>query len=150
MVLLEAALNDFFVSWSKVQPAVARVSRVCSYDRAGLGWSDISLQPRPSEVMVRELHTLLRNTGIESPYILVGNSFGGINMGLIEKINRAFSKEKHPKEHRREGGQEHAKLHKQCRGHASQSAVQIQHQVRQPGQPKRQAQKPADVSPVHL
>jgi pimeloyl-ACP methyl ester carboxylesterase len=84
-VLLEAGLNDFFVSWSKVQPEVARVTHVCSYDRAGLGWSDTSPQPRTSEVMVQELHTLLQNTGIEGPYVLVGHSFGGINMRLFAK-----------------------------------------------------------------
>lgn len=77
-VILEAGLNDFFVSWSKVQPEIARVTRVCSYDRAGLGWSEASPYPRTSAVMAEELHTLLTNTGIEGPYILVGHSFGGI------------------------------------------------------------------------
>src|SRR5512138_2992104 len=62
-VILEAGLNDFFVSWAKIQPEVAKVTRVCSYDRAGLGWSAASPYPRTSQVMVEELHTLLRNTG---------------------------------------------------------------------------------------
>jgi len=82
-VILEAGLNDFFVSWSKVQPDVAKVTRACSYDRAGLGWSDASPEARTSDVMVDELHTLLQNTGLEGPYILVGHSFGGINMRLF-------------------------------------------------------------------
>lgn len=82
-VILEAGLNDFFVSWSRVQPEVARVTRVCSYDRAGLGWSEASPYPRTSEVMVQELHTLLGSTGIPGPYVLVGHSFGGINMRLF-------------------------------------------------------------------
>lgn len=77
-VMLEAGLNDFYVTWAKVQPEIARTTRVCSYDRAGLGWSQPSPNPRTSEVMVQELHALLRNTGIEGPYILVGHSFGGI------------------------------------------------------------------------
>lgn len=79
-VILEAGLNDFFVSWSKVQPEIAKVTRICSYDRAGLGWSEASPYPRTSDMMAQELHTLLRNTGIEGPYILVGHSFGGIVM----------------------------------------------------------------------
>ena len=79
-VILEAGLNDFFVSWSKVQPEIAGVTRVCSYDRAGLGWSEASPQPRRSDVMVEELHTLLAKSSIEGPYILVGHSFGGIVM----------------------------------------------------------------------
>jgi pimeloyl-ACP methyl ester carboxylesterase len=77
-VILEAGLNDFYVTWAKVQPEIAKHTRVCSYDRAGLGWSQASPDPRTTEVMVEELHTLLRNTGIEGPYILVGHSFGGI------------------------------------------------------------------------
>jgi pimeloyl-ACP methyl ester carboxylesterase len=77
-VILEAGLNDFYVSWSKVQLEVAKATRVCSYDRAGLGWSEASPYARTSEVMVDELHTLLHNTGIEGPYIMVGHSFGGI------------------------------------------------------------------------
>lgn len=84
-VILEAGLNDFFVSWSKIQPGVAKVTRVCSYDRAGLGWSEASPFPRTSKVMVEELHTLLKNTGIEGPYILVGHSFGGINIRLFAR-----------------------------------------------------------------
>jgi pimeloyl-ACP methyl ester carboxylesterase len=87
-VILEAGLNDFFVSWSKIQPEVAKATRVCSYDRAGLGWSEASPYPRTSEVMVQELHTLLRNTGIEGPYTLVGHSFGGINVRLFAQQYR--------------------------------------------------------------
>jgi pimeloyl-ACP methyl ester carboxylesterase len=79
-VILEAGLNDFFVSWSKVQPEIAGVTRVCSYDRAGLGWSEASPHPRGSDVMVEELHSLLVKSSIEGPYILVGQSFGGILM----------------------------------------------------------------------
>jgi pimeloyl-ACP methyl ester carboxylesterase len=79
-VILEAGLNDFYITWAKVQPEIAESTRVCSYDRAGLGWSQPSPNPRTSTVMAEELHTMLRNTGIEGPYILVGHSFGGIIM----------------------------------------------------------------------
>ncbi|HEX2991436.1 MAG TPA: alpha/beta hydrolase, partial [Anaerolineales bacterium] len=68
------------VSWSKVQPGIAGMTRVCSYDRAGLGWSEASPHPRTSDVMVDELHSLLVKSSIEGPYILVGHSFGGILM----------------------------------------------------------------------
>jgi hypothetical protein len=50
-VILEAGLNDFFVTWSVVQPELAKASRVCSYDRAGLGWSETSPYPRTSDVI---------------------------------------------------------------------------------------------------
>lgn len=82
-VILEAGLNDFHVSWSKVQAEIAKDTRVCSYDRAGLGWSEASPHPRTSAVMAEELHTLLTNSGIEGPYILVGHSFGGIIVRLF-------------------------------------------------------------------
>lgn len=82
-VILEAGLNDFHVSWSKVQAEIAKDVRVCSYDRAGLGWSEASPHPRTSEVMAEELRTLLTNSGIEGPYILVGHSFGGIIVRLF-------------------------------------------------------------------
>jgi pimeloyl-ACP methyl ester carboxylesterase len=79
-VILESGLNDFYVSWAKVQSEISKFKRVCSYDRAGLGWSDQSPNPRTSEVMADELHTLLTDAGIEGPYILAGHSFGGITL----------------------------------------------------------------------
>src|SRR6185369_8303266 len=45
-VILEAGAGDFSVDWSLVQPLVARSARVCSYDRAGAGWSDLGPRPR--------------------------------------------------------------------------------------------------------
>lgn len=85
-VILDAGVNDFYVSWAKVQPELARTTRVCSYDRAGLGWSGRSPVPRTNEVMAVELHTLLAQAGIEGPYILVGHSFGGINMRRFARM----------------------------------------------------------------
>ena len=79
-VLLEAGLNDFSVQWALVQPAVAQFTRVCAYDRAGLGWSEPSPRPRTSGTMIDELHTLLDKAGESAPYVLVGHSFGGIIM----------------------------------------------------------------------
>lgn len=81
-VILEAGLNDFSVFWARVQPEVAQFAQVCAYDRAGLGWSDPSPQPRTSSVMVQELYSLLTNANLAKPYILVGHSFGGALMRL--------------------------------------------------------------------
>ena len=81
-VIMDAGNNDFSVVWARVQPEVARFTRVCAYDRAGFGWSEPGLQPRTSETMVKELHTLLVNARVEKPYVLVGHSFGGMNMRL--------------------------------------------------------------------
>lgn len=76
-VILAAGLDDFSIFWSQVQPEITRVTRVCSYDRAGLGWSEPSPSLRTSGNMVGELHSLLANAKIEGPYILAGHSFGG-------------------------------------------------------------------------
>ena len=77
-VVLDAGAGDLGLAWAQVQPTVARSTRVCVYDRAGLGWSEQSPRPRTAEVMVDELHTLLANAGIAGPYVLVGHSLGGL------------------------------------------------------------------------
>jgi len=81
-VIMAAGLDDFSAMWSLVQPEVAKSTRVCSYDRPGLGWSKSSPNPRTSKNMVQELHTLLNNAEVEGPYVLVGHSFGGALMRL--------------------------------------------------------------------
>jgi pimeloyl-ACP methyl ester carboxylesterase len=77
-VVLDAGAGDLGLAWARVQPTVARSTRVCAYDRAGLGWSEPSPRPRTAAVMVDELHTLLTNAGIAGPYVLVGHSLGGL------------------------------------------------------------------------
>src|SRR5579862_2795365 len=85
-VILESGLGDTYISWRKVQPQIAKFSRVCSYDRAGLGYSESSPRPRTSEVMAEELHALLRSAGIAPPYILVGHSMGGFIVRLFASL----------------------------------------------------------------
>jgi pimeloyl-ACP methyl ester carboxylesterase len=82
-VILEAGIGDFSVEWSLVQPDVAKFARVCSYDRADDGWSDIGPHPRTLHQIVYELHTLLGNAGVRPPYVLVGHSFGGVVVRLF-------------------------------------------------------------------
>src|SRR5438309_5962518 len=81
-VILDAGLGGTSLDWSKVQPAVAGFTRVCSYDRAGYGWSDTGPGPRTSQQIVKELHLLLVHAQISGPYLLVGHSLGGLNMRL--------------------------------------------------------------------
>lgn len=76
-VILESGAGDFSVEWSLVQPKVARFARVCSYDRAGDGWSELGPHPRTFHQVAYELHTLLANAGIQPPFVLVGHSYGG-------------------------------------------------------------------------
>ncbi len=79
-VVMEYGLGGLSPIWSLVQSEIAKFTRVCTYDRAGYGWSDPSPHPRTSQYMAQELHTLLTNAGIEGPYILVGHSLGGLNV----------------------------------------------------------------------
>lgn len=77
-VVLEAGGGNPWLSWYKVQPQVAQFALVCSYDRAGLGWSDPSPKPPTAKVIAEDLHTLLLNGGISGPFVLVGHSLGGM------------------------------------------------------------------------
>ena len=77
-VVLESGISASSLNWRAVQTEVARVARVCSYDRAGLGWSDLCDEPCIPASLARQLHTLLHNADIAAPYILVGHSFGGL------------------------------------------------------------------------
>jgi pimeloyl-ACP methyl ester carboxylesterase len=79
-IILESGLGGTSLDWSLVQPELAKNNQVCSYDRAGLGWSEPNPTgtPRTGQSVVQDLHTLLRNTGITGPYILVGLSAGGM------------------------------------------------------------------------
>ncbi len=61
---------------------LAKLTRVCIYDRSGYGWSEGSFLPRTSQQIVDELHELLTIANIPPPYILVGDSFGSYNMRL--------------------------------------------------------------------
>lgn len=77
-MILEAGLGNFSPVWGAVQARLARTGRVCSYDRAGLGWSDPSPLPRDAEHAAAELHALLAAAGEAGPFVLVGHSLGGL------------------------------------------------------------------------
>lgn len=89
-VILEAGKGDFSVEWSLVQPGVSRYARVCSYDRAGDGWSEMGPYPRTFRQIAYELHTLLQNAGERPPYVLVGHSYGA---WLVRAYQSAYPSE---------------------------------------------------------
>jgi pimeloyl-ACP methyl ester carboxylesterase len=88
-VVLEAGIGAFSVEWVLLQPRVAPFARVCSYDRAGVGWSELGPAPRTRHQMVFELHTLLEKAGERAPYLLVGQSFGGSVVRLYATVYRS-------------------------------------------------------------
>src|SRR5512140_1444829 len=76
-VVIESGWGDSSAGWSWVQPEVAKTTRVCTYDRAGMGWSEASREPRTAREYAKELHTLLAKANEPGPYVLVGHSLGG-------------------------------------------------------------------------
>ena len=76
-VVIDAGHGASSDSWGWVQSEVARTTRVCTYDRAGMGWSEASPYPRTARQFAKELHTLLANANEPGPYVLVGHSLGG-------------------------------------------------------------------------
>jgi pimeloyl-ACP methyl ester carboxylesterase len=76
-IVLDASYPATVSSWVWIQPQLAVETRVCSYDRAGEGWSDPSPAEPTMQSMASELHALLENSGETGPYILVGHSWGG-------------------------------------------------------------------------
>jgi pimeloyl-ACP methyl ester carboxylesterase len=85
-VILDSGLGDSYLSWRKVQPEIAKFTRVCSYDRAGIGYSESSSHPRTARVIAEELHALLQAAGVAPPYILVGHSMGGFDVRLYYSL----------------------------------------------------------------
>jgi len=82
VVLLDSGAGDTSETWDWVVPGVRRFTRVCVYDRAGLGRSDPGPFPRTSDRIADELALLLERAHVPGPYVLAGHSFGGLNLRL--------------------------------------------------------------------
>ena len=77
-MILEAGIGASSLNWTIIQAALSKFSRVCSYDRAWLGWSDPAVSPRTLSNASQELRALLNASQIPPPFVLVGHSFGGL------------------------------------------------------------------------
>ena len=75
-VILEAPAAGMSVGWTWVQDEVAKITRVCSYDRAGLGWSEAGEGGYRAAQVPEELHTLLERAGERGPFVIVGHELG--------------------------------------------------------------------------
>ena len=75
-VVLEAPATGLSAAWGWVQPDIAGVTRVCSYDRAGLGWSEAGDRPYQPSAVAGELRALLERAGEPGPYVVVGHGLG--------------------------------------------------------------------------
>lgn len=77
-VILDAGLGADSTAWRLVHPEVEHHTRVCAYDRAGMGFSDPTTSPRDAAAVAGDLHALLRGARISPPYVLVGWSSAGL------------------------------------------------------------------------
>ena len=77
-IVLDAGLGNDSLIWANVQPTLSKTTRVCSYDRAGFGWSDLQPRPRDAHRITDQLHTLLTQAGIKGPIVLMGHSIAGL------------------------------------------------------------------------
>lgn len=75
-VLLETGSHADTTTWFRLQPLIATHYRVCSYDRAGYGFSDGGPLPRDLAADVADLHALIHKAGLKTPLVLVGHSLG--------------------------------------------------------------------------
>jgi len=76
-VVLDNGLHFGAFGWNNVPQEIAKFTRVCTFDRAGIGWSEASPAGRGINQISRELHDLLINAGEQKPFILAGHSLGG-------------------------------------------------------------------------
>jgi len=90
VVILEAGIAASSLTWSRLQPILARSTRVFAYDRAGLAWSDAAPGPRSLDALISELRRLAVHADLQPPFVLVGHSFGAL-------VIRAFARA-HPAE----------------------------------------------------
>ena len=90
VVILLHGSGAYSFDWALVQPEVAKLTRVCSYDRAGHAWSDLAPTAQTYSEMAEDLHQLLKSAGEKTPVVLVGHSGGG---GLVRVFAAQYEKE---------------------------------------------------------
>ena len=85
-VLFDSGLSDWSNTWVLIQPEIAKKARACSYDRAGMGYSDPAPGARTPRAIVDDMHAMLEGAKIAGPVVLVGHSLGGFNVKLYSAL----------------------------------------------------------------
>lgn len=86
-VVIDAGLAGASSDWETVATGIAAFAQVCTYDRAGYGWSDAGPRPRTSQQALKELRVLLKKAGLKPPYLLLGHSWAGLNHRLYASLH---------------------------------------------------------------
>ena len=79
-IILDAQLGNDSTTWGEIQSVLSKTTRVCSYDRAGFGWSDPQPAPRDADHIADELHQMLLQAQVTGPIVLMGHSITGLYM----------------------------------------------------------------------
>ena len=83
LLLIDYGIAGSAIAWRRLQHELSNITTVCSYDRAGYGWSDPGPSPRTSAQAVQELEGLIEAAGWQGPFVLLGHSFGGFDTRLF-------------------------------------------------------------------
>jgi pimeloyl-ACP methyl ester carboxylesterase len=87
-VVFESDLDQYgSQSWNYVQKDISKLTRACSYDRAGIMWSEPGPRPRNGEIIAAELRAVLEKAGEKGPYLMVGHAFGGAYIRIFAGQN---------------------------------------------------------------
>ena len=114
-LVLEAGMAGWSQDWAFVSDGLAQAGQVCTYDRAGYGWSDVPDSPRNGMDAVNDLRRALHSAGIAPPYLLIGHSFGGLlaamharaypndvaGLALIDAVGRDYESQFRPERYRK-------------------------------------------------
>jgi pimeloyl-ACP methyl ester carboxylesterase len=85
-VVIEQGLQGVSSSWEDITRQIAHVTRVCAYDRVGLGYSEPIDHPTRATEVAELLHKLLRGAGVDDDLVLVGWSAGGVYIREYQRL----------------------------------------------------------------
>jgi len=84
-IIIEAGTSMASPAYHYLQAALAEITDVCTYDRAGLGWSQPAPQLNTSDRIADDLHTLVDKAGVQRPFVFVGHSVAGLHMRVYQE-----------------------------------------------------------------